>query len=266
MGQVIRASFWVSKWNREKSLHIYLPEIAEMPLSGFPVLFMHDGHNLFDPETSAFGSTWKVKETLEAWEKTSGIGIIVVGIDCPSIHRFDQYSPWPNADPEHLPPAFRIGRRLGGEGETYAEWIVSELKPWIQSHFPVDSSRTWMAGSSMGAVISLYTAFRFPGAIQKIGVFSPAVWFAEEELLAFLRNHENSEIGVWLDVGTEETSDSQNPAFPEIYLSGARKIHEIFTGVRIRDLRYREIPGGIHHETAWAERFPEFIRWLSTMN
>jgi predicted alpha/beta superfamily hydrolase len=266
MGKVIQASYPISQWNREKSLHIYLPEIAEIPSAGFPVLYMHDGHNLFDPETSAFGSTWKVRETLEEWEKKSGTGMIVVGIDCPSIERFDEYSPWPNAEPDRLPPAFRIGRRLGGKGETYAKWIIHELKPWIQTHFPVDPSRTWMAGSSMGAVISLFTAFRFPGKIPKIGAFSPAAWFAEAELLSFLRNHANSAVGVWLDVGTAETSDPENPSFPEIYLSGARKIREVLTQAPIRNLAYREIPGAIHHETAWAERFPDFIRWLFRRN
>lgn len=262
MGKVIAASARIPALNREKGLHVYLPEGAVSGNRRYPVLYMQDGHNLFEAKDAAFGASWRVGETLDEWEGRTGRNCIVVGIDCPSLSRFDEYSPWKNEHPEALPEVFRTGRILGGEGEIYAEWLLGDLKARIDAEYPTDPKTTWMAGSSMGAVISLYAAFRFPGIVGKVGAFSPAVWFAEDSLLHFLAASVSPETGIWLDVGTEETSDPRDPEFPGIYLSGARKILEVLEKRNVSELVYREIPGGIHHESAWAERFPGFVRWL----
>lgn len=262
MGRVITETVRIPSLGREKRLHVYLPDGAETGNRSYPVLYMQDGHNLFNADDAAFGTSWEVGMTLDAWERKTGRSCIVVGIDCPSLSRFDEYSPWKNEHPESLPEVFRCGRVLGGEGEDYADWFLGELKDSIDSRFPTDPKTTWLAGSSMGAVISLYAGFRHPGTVRKIGAFSPAAWFAETSLLDFLGRSARPEISVWVDIGTAETSDPKNPSFPEIYLSGARKIRQVLENRAVRELVYREIPGGIHHESAWAERFPGFVRWL----
>ena len=262
MGRVITETVEIPSLGREKRLHVYLPDGAGTGNRSYPVLYMQDGHNLFDAKDSAFGSSWEVGQTLDAWERKTGENCIVVGIDCPSLLRFDEYSPWKNEHPESLPAVFRCGRVLGGEGEAYAAWFLGDLKKRIDSRYPTDRETTWLAGSSMGAVISLYAGFRHAENVRKIGAFSPAAWFAEASLLEFLARSARPEVGVWVDVGTAETSDPNDPSFPEQYLSGARKIRQALENRGTRELVYREIPGGIHHESAWAERFPGFVRWL----
>jgi predicted alpha/beta superfamily hydrolase len=114
----------------------------------------------------------------------------------------------------------------------------------------------------MGAYLSLYAGFLHPGTFARIGVFSPALWFAEASMLEFLANRKEPYPDVWLDVGTDETSDETDPGFPRIYLSGARRIRDLLTDKGVRNLAYREIPGAVHSETAWAARFPDFVHWL----
>lgn len=262
MGRVITETAEIPSLGRNKRLHVYLPDDAQTESRLYPVLYMQDGHNLFEARDAAFGVSWNVGAVLDDWERKTGTNCIVVGIDSPSLLRFDEYSPWKNERPENLPEAFRCGRLLGGEGEAYADWFLGELKARIDSRYPTDPDRTWLAGSSMGAVISLYAGFRHPETVRKIGAFSPAAWFAETSLLDFLQRRTRPDIGVWLDVGTAETSDPKDPSFPDTYLSGTRKIRQALETGGIRDLVYREIPGGIHHESAWADRFPGFVRWL----
>jgi predicted alpha/beta superfamily hydrolase len=262
MGTLIMEKTRISSLNREKNMHIFLPSGYSAFSGGYPVLYMHDGHNLFDPSTSAFGAVWKVGETLDRMEKATGKACIVVGIDCPSPTRYDEYSPWPNPRMRDFHPSFPETRPVGGEGAAYVDWILQELKPDIDRRFRTEPSLTWMAGSSMGGLISLFAGFRHPEILSKIGVFSPAAWFAETELLKYLENLPYPDLGVYLDIGTAETSDAARPDFPEIYLSGARRIRKILEQNGQKNFWYREIPGGIHHETAWADRFPDFVGWL----
>jgi predicted alpha/beta superfamily hydrolase len=150
----------------------------------------------------------------------------------------------------------------GGEGAAYVDWLADVLKPFIDQTYPTDPGRTWIAGSSMGGLISLYAACRRPETFSRIGAFSPAVWFAESELLACLSSSFPKETGAYVDIGTQETSDADNPRFPAIYLDGARHVFDVLRKRGVENLLYVEDEGAIHHESAWERRFPMFLRWL----
>src|SRR5688500_9831438 len=134
-----------------RDLFVYLPPSHYASDRRYPVVYMHDGQNLFDQATS-FGAEWEVDQTLEA-ASSEGLECIVVGIPNAGKSRLDEYSPW--CDPRH---------KSGGRGEAYLDWIVQTVKPRIDADFRTRPERgtTGIAGSSMGALISLYAFFRRP--------------------------------------------------------------------------------------------------------
>lgn len=261
MSQVIVLEMELTVLKRQKTLHIYLPSGYAESTKRYPVLYMHDGHNLFDLKTSAFRAIWDVHHSLDEIESRSGQNMIVVGIDCPSDQRFNEYSPWVNVH-IHDAISYLSNDQYGGEGDCYLEWIVKDLKPYIDNQYRTDPDKNWMAGSSMGALISLYAACRYPNVFRKIGAFSPAVWFAESELLACIKTNLSSDTAVFLSIGTNETSDNSRPDFPLIYRFGARKIFASLQKKGIQNIKYIEYENGIHSERSWAVQFPDFARWL----
>jgi predicted alpha/beta superfamily hydrolase len=155
MGRVLTLLTRIPTLDREKTLHIYLPTGYGKKNDHFPVLYMHDGHNLFDLKTSAFGSIWNVHLALDKLQKKYEKNVIVVGIDCPSPLRFNEYSPWVNERIKEY-KSYLPQNRAGGEGDLYVDWIVRVLKPWIDQKYRTNPQETFMAGSSMGGLISLY--------------------------------------------------------------------------------------------------------------
>jgi len=260
MGKIIVFDTVIPRLERPKRIRVYLPG-GPAPETLRPVLFMHDGHNLFDPSTSAYGASWNVHVALDRLAATGVDVPVVVGIDCPSPKRFDEYSPWVNRHLGTFKPDLGLDVG-GGEGDVYVDWIADRLLPDVASRFPVDPARVSMAGSSMGGFISLYAACRRPETFRAIGAFSPAVWFAETDLLAALSASFPIATDVYLDIGTDETSDAGNPAFPQIYLEGARAVAKLLRDRGVLRLLYVEEAGAPHHETAWERRFPRFAEWL----
>jgi len=260
MSKIIVETTFITKLNRPKTVHIYLPTGYDGS-TRFPVLYMHDGHNLFDASTSAFGTIWNVHQSLDKIEQETGMNLIVVGIDCPSPKRFDEYSPWINHEMREY-KSYLQQDSAGGEGEQYIDWLVRELKPSIDRRYCTNPNLTYLAGSSMGGLISLYAGYRYPDVFHKIGVFSPAVWFAKQSLLDYLDQSFDNRLGVYLDIGTAETSNASVTGFPKIYLTGARAVRDLLQKKGIRDLLYVEAEGEVHSEAAWAKRFPNFAQWI----
>jgi len=154
--------------NRERRIWVYLPPDYNQSNRRYPVLYMHDGQNLFDQATS-FAGEWQVDETLERLFKEKGFAIIVVGIDNGGERRIDEYSPWVNSE---------YGR--GGEGDAYVRFIVETLKPYIDSKYRTLPNETGIMGSSLGGLISIYAGFKYPEVFKYVGAMSPAFWFNPE--------------------------------------------------------------------------------------
>ncbi|MFN3529708.1 MAG: alpha/beta hydrolase-fold protein [Bacteroidia bacterium] len=168
--QLLTDSFFIPQLNRHRRITLYLPPNYQQDTSlRFPVIYMHDGQNLFDAQRS-FAGEWEVDETLDFLHNLGDPGIIVVGIDNAGAQRINEYSPWVN-------PSYG-----GGQGDDYVDFIVHSLKPYIDQHFRTDSSRdaTAIMGSSMGGFISQYAAMKYQQVFSKAGVFSPSLWFSSE--------------------------------------------------------------------------------------
>lgn len=260
MSTLLSLKSYSRQLKRTKTIYLYLPTGASEDHKKRPLLIMHDGHNLFDPKTSAFGQTWKAKETLDFFANQNK-EIILAGIACPSDDRFDEYSPWPSTNLAELIPRF-AGHNYGGMGDLYLDWIVADLIPMLCEQYHVDEKRIYLAGASMGGYISLYGGYRYAHIFGKIGVFSPAVWFNEPNLLAYINDHFAASLGVYIDVGTKETSNSEISHFPELYLSGFRKVRDLIMRRGSQNLMSYIASKALHSETAWAKRFPNFLAWL----
>lgn len=167
--QILATHFWMPQLGRERRIWVYLPPDYANNERSYPVLYMHDGQNLFDAATS-FAGEWEVDETLNSLFAAGDPGIIVVGIDNGGGSRLDEYTPWPN-------PTYG-----GGEGGAYVDFLVETLKPYIDANYRTlpEAASTGIMGSSLGGLISLYAALKYPDVFGRAGVLSPSLWFSED--------------------------------------------------------------------------------------
>lgn len=258
----------IQELNRDRTVRVYLPgDYDDKKEKRYAVLYMHDGHNLFFEETSAYGGIWAVQEAVRNIEKQGKDGIIVVGIDCdPYGRRLDEYSPWVNENLSELTPTLNLVS-AGGEGDLYVEFLVKSLKPLIDEKYRTlkNKENTFIAGSSMGAFISLYAGYKYKEVFSAIGAFSTATWFKKEKLMEFIRNNFIKGTKVYLDVGTKETSDESNKEyFNNIYVQDTKDLAELLLelGQDEEDLYIIIDEGAEHSEASWRRRFPEFLQWI----
>jgi predicted alpha/beta superfamily hydrolase/uncharacterized protein involved in tolerance to divalent cations len=237
---------------------VYLPPSYAEPARRYPVLYMHDGQNLFDAATS-FAGEWHVDETMEMLAG-QGLEAIIVGIPNIGERRFHEYIPF--ASPELAEV----------QGDEYVAFIADTVKPIIDRDFRTRPEReaTGVAGSSLGGLISLYAYFRRPDVFGLAGVFSPAFRWGKRGIFPFVSQAAFSPGKIYMDVGTAEgvgladTRRSQR-SFALEYLLHVQRMDEMLRRKGYRpgaSLRYVEEAGGIHHESAWARRLPDALRFL----
>lgn len=240
--QVLSASFSMPQLGRTRRIWIYLPNsYATTPARRYPVLYMHDGQNVFDACTS-FSGEWGVDETL----RQLAADCIVVAVDNGGPERLNELSPWRN-------PQYG-----GGLGNEYVDFMVRTLKPYVDAHYRTLSGRefTGVAGSSMGGLISTYAALQYPAVYGKVGVFSPAFWFAKDSLLRYVRQHQPpADTRFYFVSGTTE-SETMVPLMQAMRDSLAQR------GVPLANLQYSTPADGQHAEWFWKREFPAAYKWL----
>ncbi|GAB2780271.1 alpha/beta hydrolase-fold protein [Hymenobacter latericoloratus] len=246
--QVISAEFQMPQLGRTRRVWIYLPnDYPTAPAKRYPVLYLHDGQNVFDACTS-FSGEWGVDETLSRLQQQGldAAGCLVVAVDHGGSERLNELSPWKN--PEYG----------GGQGDQYVDFLVQTLKPYIDQHYRTLSGRefTGIAGSSMGGLISTYAALKYPQVYSKVGVFSPAFWFADKPLFQYLRQHPaNPATRFYFVSGTQE-SQTMVPLMQAMRDSLARG------GVPAANMSLTAHPDGQHAEWFWKREFAAAYQWL----
>jgi predicted alpha/beta superfamily hydrolase len=231
-------------------LIIYVPPMYKAE-SGrrFPVLYMQDGQNLFDPETSFIpGNYWRMGETADALIETRAIEpLIIVGIYNVGVRRIDEYTPVEDK---------RLG---GGQADAYGRMLVEELKPFIDLQYRTapGAENCGMGGSSLGGLVTLYLGLRYPAEFSRLAVISPSVWWRDRTILKTVAAlSKKPELRIWLDIGTKESTR----AVPD-----ARALRDalIQKGWQLgHDLAYSEAEGGEHTESAWADRVAPMLKFL----
>jgi predicted alpha/beta superfamily hydrolase len=240
---------------RERMVRVYLPnKYNEDQEKRYPVLYMHDGQNLYKDEDAGYGMSWGISEFLDHSE----LEMIVVGIDCnDGYKRLDEYSPWASSEMRKIFAPELDG--IGGEGKDYIEYIVHELKPMIDRNYRTIPEETSMAGSSMGGLISTFAACKYPEIFKKIASVSSAYWFTQEEIEQLIKDSDLSSIEkFYLDVGTNESSgaiDSRR------YIESSEAIYSLLKD-KVKDVEFIIAEGAVHNELAWRERVPAIFKYL----
>jgi predicted alpha/beta superfamily hydrolase len=234
----------------QRDFIVYLPpRYHEQPERLFPVLYMHDGQNLFDGATSFVpGMDWHVGHTADDFILTGAVRpLIIVGIYNVGKVRIQEYTPT---------KAPRLG---GGRADRYAKFLIQEVMPFIQREYRAlpDPRVTGMGGSSLGGLLSLYLGLRHPHIFGRLAALSPSVWWNQRVILRFVATAPvEPRPRIWLDIGTKE---------------GPRIVPEVeqFRDILLqkgwqpgRDLHYERIEGAEHNEAAWAQRVGPFLQFL----
>ena len=234
----------------QRDLIVYLPPgYHEQPQRRFPVLYMHDGQNLFDGGTSFVpGMDWHVGHTADDFIFTGAVQpLIIVGIYNAGNARTHEYTPT------------KVPRLGGGRADRYAKFLMQEVMPFIQQEYRVvsDARVTGIGGSSLGGLLSLYLGLKHPQVFGRVAALSPSVWWDQLFIDRFAKDAlAEPHPRIWLDIGTKE---------------GPRIVHEVeeFRDILLqkgwefgKDLQYQRIEGAEHNEAAWAERVGPFLQFL----
>ena len=247
---ITHEAFHSSFLRDDRDITVYLPPGYELDAAlRYPVLYLHDGQNLFDPQR-AFkkGEHWRAGETATALIEGGEIEpLIVVGINNTGPRRLFEYTPTHDR------------RRGGGGADAYGELIVRELKPFIDERYRTlpEAASTGLGGSSLGGLVSLYLALKHPDVFSRVAVMSPSVWWDRRVILKHVRDAKpKPRLRVWVDIGTREG---------KYHVENARLLQVGLVKAGWRegdDLHYEEIPGATHSEGAWAQRFGRVLQFL----
>lgn len=228
----------------QRDVLVWLPPGYEAnPTRRYPVLYMHDGNNLFDTRTSFGGSEWQVDErTGELIRQGSIEPIIIVGI-YNTAGRMEEYT-WYNDELD--------GQTLGGEGANYARFLAEELKPMIDKTYRSLTGRehTGVMGSSLGGLISFYIGMQYPQIFGQIGMMSPSIWWKDRAILADVAKL-SPDSKIWVDMGTQEGQR------PEIMLQNTKDFVQALEKrgfQHFKNLAFHVENGAGHNEQAWSQR------------
>jgi enterochelin esterase-like enzyme len=235
-----------------RDLIVYTPPgYNDDPSRHYPVLYLNDGQNLFDPETSFIkGRTWQVRESADAAIEAGEIEpLIIVGIYNTGDRRLAEYT--------HE----RDWQMGGGEADAYGQLLTRELLPWIAAHYRVKPGRehTGLGGSSLGGLVSFYLGLRYAETFGRLAILSPSVWWNHKSIITFLNEtapHLHHKPRIWLDVGDREgrmtLRDTEQLA---------RRLKA--NGWRDEDtLLFERVQGGTHDEASWAGRVRPMLNFL----
>jgi predicted alpha/beta superfamily hydrolase len=240
--KIIDTAFRMPQLGRTRRIWIYLP-VGYSTTAGkrYPVLYMHDGQNLFDKST-AFADEWGVDEAMDSIKNPC----IVVGIDNGGAKRMTEYNP-------------NDSKQFGkGEGRAYLDFIVKNLKPFIDKQYRTlpDQPHTYIAGSSMGGLISFYAGLYHPQVFGRLGIFSPSFWIEpsiKTQVSRFAKKSLHGSQKYYFYAGGGE-GQQMAPDMIDVAAILEKAAHPaLITVVK---------PGGKHNEISWSAVFPDFFGWI----
>jgi len=220
----------------------------------YPVLYLNDGQNLFEGATSFTGIEWQVDETAERLIREGAVPpMIIVGIDNTGEERLREYMPHRSMHP----------RMLRVQGKYYPDFLMKEVMPSVEGQYRVAKGpeNTGFGGSSLGALIALYTVIARPGVIGRLLLESPSLWASGRRSI-----RESRAVRIWperifLAVGTAEAGSAERS---RTVVDDVRELAAIMRRAVLSEKRLRLVieDGAGHNEAAWAGRFPEALRFL----
>ena len=243
-------TFPAPEGSEQRTAYIYLPDsYFRNKKKRYPVLYMFDGHNVFFDSDATFGKSWGMEDFM----KKSKTQLIIAAVECnhsPNNGRLIEYSPFTFSDPS-------VGH-IAGRGRTTMDWFVHEFKSYIDQNYRTLSDRehTFIAGSSMGGLMSIYALFEYNSVFSRAAALSPSLWTAPEKLTHIAtRTKPDPNTILYMDYGSEEFDNHP----------GQRQLFSAFASLlmmRRLSLTCRIIPGGTHCEASWERQIPHFMNTL----
>jgi predicted alpha/beta superfamily hydrolase len=250
---VLAQAFAMPQLGRTRRVLMYLPaDYAAQPKRRYPVLYLHDGQNVFDAATS-FSGEWGIDETLDQLRKAGqdATGSIVVAVDNGNEFRSDEYIPWRSE-------GLKGQAHQGGQGSAYVDFLALTLKPYVDAHYRTrpDAAHTGVAGSSLGGLISVYAALKYPHVFGEVGAFSPAFWVCNDSLKAYAKAHPAAHTARFYFVCGPQESETMLPLMAQ-WRDELRA-----EGVPAGNISFHAPLDGEHKEWFWQREFPAAYRFL----
>ena len=236
--------------DKPRTIRVWLPPDYESAKDRrYPVLYMHDGQNLFDAATAGFGE-WQVDEAfIHLLSERKVEPAIVVGVDNGGNDRIAEMT-------------FVKDHDRGGNAMPYEAFIVHTVKPFIDETYRTkpDRDHTLMGGSSLGALVSLEIARHNPMTFGKLLVVSPSLWWANEQLTRELAVDASALGGmkIWIDIGRKEIPD---PKASLALVGTAQRLDLVLSAANVTHQLVIDDQGE-HNEKSWARRFPDAMAYL----
>jgi predicted alpha/beta superfamily hydrolase len=241
---VLQQLLYSPQLHLNRTIRIYLPPSYASGRRYYSVVYMHDGQNLFSGG-SAFGRPWRIEKIIDKMPVYKQA--IVVGIDNGGGQRMDEYAPY-------------RGRSKGGKGHAHLQFTVDTVKPWVDMHFRTLTTpdHTWIVGSSLGGLVTLYGGLVFPQVFGKVGVLSPSLWFNPQLLQQAPAG--SLEASRFYVVGSRTESRGME--------SGLQRTYWRLKSLGVSDDRLKVIvrDRGGHNETFWSREFKKmYLEWMNTL-
>ena len=238
-------------------LRVWLPPRYDAPENNarqYPVLYLNDGQNLFDRATAFGGVEWQVDETADRLIRQEVISpLIIVGIDNAQGDRIKEFLPYRAFNPPVLRP----------QGKRYPDFLMCDVMPFVQQRYriAIGPENTGLGGSSLGALISLYTVIERPAVFGRLLLESPSLFISHRRLLKYSRLVRQWPAKMFLAIGTREAGrEDKDKQVVEDVRELERTLRR--AGLDDRRLQVRIDEGATHNEAAWAKRFPDALSFL----
>ena len=233
-----------------RGVYLYLPEEYSWQTERhYPVLYMFDGHNVFFDSDATYGKSWGLGEYLDKHE----VPLIVAAVECnhhPDNGRLSEYSPYTFYEPDF--------GHVTGRGKVTMDWFVNTFKPSIDREYRTLSDRqhTFIAGSSMGGLMSLYALLEYNQVFSRAAALSPSLWVAPQRLARLVRGAQVEPDSVlYMDYGSREMGSR------ELMREQFSRVTEQLLSRGVK-LTCRIVPDGDHCEASWERQIPFFLPTL----
>lgn len=240
--------------NRRDVLVYLPPAYRRFSRIRYPVLYLHDGQNVFDAATSFGGVEWGVDETAQRLVRQKRIEpLIIVAVANIGEDRIHEYAPTPGV----IEPKVKPKKRSRGLARIYGHFLIEELKPYIDRKYRTkpEAEFTGLGGSSLGGLATLAMGILFPKAFTRLIVMSPSIWWDDFAIYRLVDSiEEKPALKIWLDTGTAEPGWEQGRGLRDRLIEKGWLLNS--------DLIYTEIEGADHSEGAWAARVDPALRFL----
>ncbi|MGB3259980.1 alpha/beta hydrolase [Paenisporosarcina sp.] len=249
-------NFPISAFKLDRTIRVYTPFNYGEGTKRYPVLYMHDGQNVFQDEEAINGVSLDLKNYLDEHK----LEIIVVGIDTNIVgdERKNEYCPW--VDGEYSKNLSGQVSTTGGKGAAYVDFIVHELKPYIDRTYRTLEHSTSIAGISLGGLISTYAAARYPQVFTKVASISSAFWRNQEEIEKLLNHADLSSIEkFYMDAGTKEVPGDER--ISNGFLESNQRVYKILKE-KIPDIKFEILEDGEHSYSFFRKRVAAVISYL----